>query len=85
MTATISPLLRGEGLPQYSAINPQMVSSDIPTLLGTLNDEFNALEQRLEQAMSSDAPLLWDTVMLPMQRISERLRWRVSSRFRQAD
>ena len=58
MTATISPLLRGQGLPEYSAITPKMVSSDIPTLLGTLNDEFNALEQRLEQAMSSDAPLL---------------------------
>ena len=75
MTATISPLLRGQGLPEYSAITPEMVSSDIPALLEALNDEFNALELRLEQAMSSDAPLPWDTVMLPMQRISERLRW----------
>ena len=75
MTATISPLLRGQGLPEYSAIDPPMVSRDLPALLGALNDEFSALEQTLEQAMSSDAPLLWDTVMNPMQRISERLRW----------
>ena len=75
MTATISPLLRGQGLPEYSAIDPQMVSRDLPALLGALNDEFSALEQTLEQAMSSDAPLLWDSVMNPMQRISERLRW----------
>ena len=75
MTATLSPLLRGEGLPQYSAINPETVSRDVPALLKALNDEFSALEQSLDQALSSDAPLPWDAVMIPMQRIGERLRW----------
>ena len=75
MTATLSPLLRGEGLPQYSAINPEMVSRDVPALLKALNDEFSALEQSLDQALNSDAPLPWDAVMIPMQRIGERLRW----------
>ena len=75
MTATLSPLLRGEGLPQYSAINPEMVSRDVPALLKALNDEFSALEQSLDQALNSDAPLPWGAVMIPMQRIGERLRW----------
>ena len=75
MTETISPLLRGEGLPDFSAITPDRVSQDIPQLLEQLDQAFTELEQSLDGALSQQAPLSWDSVMQPLQAIGERLRW----------
>ena len=70
-----SPLLAGEGLPRYAAIDPGQVSSQIPVLLQRLEVELAALEAELELELSGPGPLGWDQVMEPLERLSERLRW----------
>jgi oligopeptidase A len=69
------PLLRGEGLPDFSAITAEQVSQQIPGLLEELNAGLSELEQRLELALGSGEPLGWAEVMDPLQRLGERLRW----------
>ncbi|MCP9839580.1 M3 family metallopeptidase [Synechococcus sp. J7-Johnson] len=69
------PLLRGEGLPDFSAITAEQVSQQIPGLLDELNAGLSELEQRLELALASAEPLGWAEVMDPLQRLGERLRW----------
>ena len=70
-----SALLQGAGLPRFEQVTPDLVRSDIPTLLQQLEAEFTALEQRLSTSLESDAPITWDSVMKPMQAIGEQLRW----------
>ena len=73
--STVSPLLRGQGLPEFRAISPELVSTDIPVLLAQLDQDFTALEQALETALAGPSKLSWDRVMQPLQAIGERLRW----------
>ena len=73
--STVSPLLRGQGLPEFRAISPELVSTDIPVLLAQLDQDFTALEQALESALAGPSKLSWDRVMQPLQAIGERLRW----------
>ena len=68
-------LLVGEGLPAFEAITPEQVRLHIPELLASLETELTALEASLEQALSNAAPLAWETVMDPLHRLGERLRW----------
>ena len=75
MTTTISPLLRGQGLPEFQAISPELVRQDIPVLLNELDQSFSALEQALESALAGPSRLSWTVVMQPLQAIGERLRW----------
>ena len=74
MTST-SALLQGSGLPRFEAITPELVRSDIPVLISTLEQDFSALESSLSQAMEKGDPLHWQAVMPSLQRIGERLRW----------
>ena len=74
-TIAISPLLQGEGLPDYSAITPELVKRDIPQLLSQLDSDFTELEKQLEATLATQSPLAWETVMDPLRRIGERLRW----------
>jgi oligopeptidase A len=73
--ATPPALLAGEGLPLFEAITPQQVSRHIPALLAELGAELDHLEGELETALAGGAPLQWDQVMVPLQRLGERLRW----------
>ena len=73
--AAVSPLLRGEGLPEFRGISPELVSADIPVLLAQLDQDFSALEQTLDSALAGPSKLSWDGVMQPLQAIGERLRW----------
>ena len=77
-TMTPSALLRGEGLPEFEAITPELVETSIPELLKELQAELNALEafleQRLDQA-AADRPIRWSELMDPLQHLGERLRW----------
>ncbi|MCB4395128.1 M3 family metallopeptidase [Synechococcus sp. HB1133] len=75
MTPSISPLLRGKGLPEFQAISPELVSQDIPVLLEQLDRAFSELEKSLESALAGQSRLSWDAVMQPLQAIGERLRW----------
>lgn len=75
MTPSTSPLLRGEGLPEFQAISPELVSQDIPVLLEQLDRAFSELEKSLESALAGQSRLSWDAVMQPLQAIGERLRW----------
>jgi oligopeptidase A len=68
-------LLAGEGLPAFEAITPEQVRRHIPELLSSLEADLTALEASLEEALASVAPLAWDTVMDPLHRLGERLRW----------
>ena len=74
MTST-SALLQGSGLPRFEAITPELVRSDIPVLISTLEQDFSALESSLSQAMEKGEALHWQAVMPSLQRIGERLRW----------
>ena len=74
-TSSTSALLQGAGLPRFEQVTPDLVRSDIPTLLQQLETEFTALERRLSTSLESGAPITWDSVMKPMQAIGEQLRW----------
>ena len=52
MTTSASPLLRGEGLPEFRSISPELVSQDIPVLLEQLDGAFSDLEQELQSALA---------------------------------
>ncbi|MAR08109.1 MAG: peptidase M3 [Cyanobium sp. NAT70] len=73
--AESSPLLKGKGLPEFRQIDPNNVETEIPVLLKDLESQFSNLEADLANALEKDLPLAWDSVMLPLQRIGERLRW----------
>jgi len=68
-------LLAGRGYPDYEAITPEQVETLIPQLLQRLSDQFSALETSLDAALAAGTPLGWDTVMPPLHRIGEQLRW----------
>ena len=70
-----SALLKGEGLPLFQQITPEMVGRDIPVLLKKLDEQFTALEHSLQQQLNSPEPLSWDNVMDPIQALGEQLRW----------
>ena len=70
-----SALLKGEGLPLFQQITPEMVGRDIPVLLKKLDEQFTALEHSLQQQLNSPDPLSWDNVMDPIQALGELLRW----------
>jgi len=68
-------LLAGVGLPQFEQITPDQVSQHIPELMGQLESELSALETRLDQASQRGESPTWETLMDPLQRLNERLRW----------
>ena len=76
MTTSSQPaLLKGCGLPDYTAITPDQVSEQLPGLLAKLEAEFVELEGCLEQMLEAQKPLAWDDVMPGLQAIGEQLRW----------
>ncbi len=70
-----SPLLVGQGLPDFPAITPEQVRSDIPGLLQQLGHELEALEGRLKNLLAGSRPLRWEEVLDPLLGIGQRLRW----------
>ena len=72
---SISPLLAGEGLPDFKEITSQEVEHSIPLLLDQLNNEFSALEADLKNKLVNSEVLTWDEVMKPLYKIEESLRW----------
>ena len=75
MAQTSSPLLRGQGLPEFGAITSDQVKQDIPVILKQVDEAFTAFESRLEAILTSQIALDWATVMGPLQEFGERLRW----------
>ena len=76
MTTSSKPaLLKGRGLPDYTAITPDQVSAEIPGLLEALEADFAGLEQKLDDQLNQGQTLEWQAVMPPLQSIGERLRW----------
>ena len=61
--SNISPLLAGEGLPDFKNITFQEVESSIPVLLNQLNNEFSLLEADLEKKLRAKQILKWDQVL----------------------
>ncbi|MFZ9148844.1 MAG: M3 family metallopeptidase [Vulcanococcus sp.] len=68
-------ILRGEGLPLFEAVTPEAVREHIPELIEELERELGALESSLEQSLAGQQALSWESVMDPLQRLGERLRW----------
>jgi oligopeptidase A len=73
--SAIPALLAGEGLPEFAAMTPDQVKKHIPALLEDLHTGLGAIEGQLEEALAADQPLAWNTVMDPLHRLGERLRW----------
>lgn len=71
MTATVTiadnPLLIGQGLPPFDAIEPQHVVPAITQLLTELEASLAALEASVEPT--------WSGLVEPLQRLGERLNW----------
>ena len=83
MTLAPSPaaaLLRGEGFPDFAAINAAAVRDGIPKLLQELHSRLDQLEEQLagssaaSAASPGDTPS-WHSLMEPLQSLGERLRW----------
>ena len=70
-----SALLKGEGLPLFQQITPELVSQDVPVLLQQLDTQFTTLEAALQEQLNGSEPLSWAAVMEPMQKLGEKLRW----------
>ena len=72
-----SPLLVGQGLPQFTAITPEQVDQAIPQLLAELGTELDSLEAALAGRLDSPQgePLRWAELMDPLHQLGERLRW----------
>lgn len=70
-----SPLLVGKGLPDFPAITPDHVKTDIPVLLRQLGHELEDLEGRLKDLLAAGDPLRWEEVLDPLLSIGQRLRW----------
>ena len=75
MAHTSSPLLQGQGLPEFGAITSDQVKQGIPVILRQVDEAFTAYESRLEAILNSQTALDWATVMGPLQEFGERLRW----------
>ena len=75
MAQASSPLLQGQGFPEFGAITSEQVKQDIPVILKQVDEAFTAYECRLEAILNSQTALDWATVMGPLQEIGERLRW----------
>jgi oligopeptidase A len=73
------PLLIGEGLPPFEAINAEQVTQGMPILLAELSSGFSDLEERLARRLTeADAggpALTWEEVMDPLHHLGEKLRW----------
>ena len=67
MPQTSSPLLQGQGLPEFGAITCDRVKQDIPVILKQVDEAFTAYERRLEDILGSQTNLDWSTVMGPLQ------------------
>jgi oligopeptidase A len=72
-----SPLLVGQGLPQFTAITPEQVDQAIPQWLAELGAELDSLEAALAGRLDSPQgePLRWAELMDPLHQLGERLRW----------
>ncbi len=70
-----SPLLNGEGLPEFKAITPEVINNEIPLIITSLNNQFNSLEKSIKAKCTEKKHLVWDDVMTPLYKISEKLRW----------
>ena len=66
--SSISPLLAGEGLPDFKNITFQEIESSIPVLLNQLNNEFSLLEADLESKLRAEQILKWDQVLKPLNK-----------------
>ena len=75
MSQTSSPLLQGQGLPEFGAITCDRVKQDIPVILKQVDEAFTAYERRLEDILGSQTNFDLSTVMGPLQEFGERLRW----------
>ncbi|MBF2058310.1 MAG: M3 family metallopeptidase [Cyanobacterium sp. T60_A2020_053] len=67
MTKENNPLLIGQGLPQFTEINPAHVTPAIEQLLPTLQAELEQLEKTFTPT--------WEGLVNPLNRIEEKLRW----------
>ena len=70
-----SPLLKGEGLPDYDKINPEEITENIPRLIKDLNEKLNKLEEQLDRKLLIKKYLSWEDLMPQLYEIGEKLRW----------
>ena len=68
--SNINPLLIGKGLPPFEKIKAEQVEPGIEQLIAGLREEVRSLEASLTET----APT-WETLMVPLTAISERLSW----------
>ena len=70
-----SPLLKGEGLPEYKKITSLEVSKNIPQLIEDLKEKLALFENELDQKLVAKEILDWEDVMPQLYEIGEKLRW----------
>ncbi len=71
----LSPILKGEGIPNFTQITPSEINEHFPRLLSEVNNQFNKIEQSIKQSLNSNHSLTWEELMTPLHKLGERLRW----------
>jgi len=67
-------LFKCEGLPEFKKFTPKDIDIEFPILIKKLEDDFVKLESLL-CSFNNENKLSWDSVMDPIVRINEELRW----------
>ena len=67
-------LFKCEGLPEFKKFTPKDINIEFPILIKKLEDDFVKLESLL-CSYNNENKLSWDSVMDPIVRINEELRW----------
>ena len=68
-------LLTGHGIPNFKNINAHKINNQIPELLDSLNNRFYEIEKDLANKIHTQKALDWHEVMIPLNLLSEQLRW----------
>ena len=63
-----------KGLPDFEKFNPERIEIEFPQILNNLKKDFIDIEASFEKLLT-EGKLDWETIMTPLNKINEELRW----------
>ena len=69
-----SILFKCEGLPSFNEFTPEKIEKEFPNLIEKLHSDFNTIESNFNILLDNKI-LNWDSIMIPLNKINEELRW----------
>ncbi len=67
-------LFKCEGLPNFNEFTPEKIEREFPNLIEKLHKDFNTIETNFK-ILLDNKDLKWDSIMIPLNKINEELRW----------